>query len=90
MLATSGAVAHAVQVIGLAAIALAALRAGRVYRWLGTAGAVVTAAAFLLTGHTSAREWRAELAPILLVHLLIIAFWFGSLLPLHAMLRHGS
>lgn len=87
VLGTSGARAGAVQVIGLAAIALGALRQGRVYRLLAVAGAFTTGAAFLLTGHTSVHEWRAELAPLLLVHVLIVAFWFGSLLPLYATLR---
>jgi putative copper resistance protein D len=90
VLTTSGARTHAVQIIGLAAIALAAMSAAKGHRWVAAAGAVVTAAAFLLTGHTSVGEWRAELAPMLLIHLLIIAFWFGSLLPLHAMLRQET
>jgi copper resistance protein D len=87
VLGSSGAMTCAVQVIGLAAIALGAVRAGRAYRWIAGAGAVAAAAAFLMTGHTSTNEWRAELAPFLLVHVFIVAFWFGSLLPLQAMLR---
>jgi copper resistance protein D len=90
VLGSSGAKACAVQVVGLAAIALGALRRGKTYRVLAVVGAVATAAAFLLTGHTSVSEWRADLAPILLIHLLIVAFWFGSLLPLHAVLRQET
>lgn len=48
----------------------------------GLAGAVLVAVSFTLTGHTSASSWRWLLAPLLLAHLLIIAFWFGSLWPL--------
>ncbi|HEX4025015.1 MAG TPA: CopD family protein [Steroidobacteraceae bacterium] len=45
-------------------------------------GVVVAIGAFLLTGHTSAHPLRALLAPLLALHLLIVAFWFGALLPL--------
>jgi len=90
VLTTSGARAHAAQIIGLAAIAFGAMGASGSFRLVAAAGAVMTVAAFLLTGHTSVGEWRAELAPMLLVHLLIVAFWFGSLLPLHAMLRQET
>lgn len=49
----------------------------------GVAGAVLVAASFTLTGHTSTSSWRWLLAPLLLAHLLIVAFWFGSLGPLY-------
>jgi putative copper export protein len=45
-------------------------------------GAVIAIGAFLLTGHTSTHPLRALLAPLLALHLLIVAFWFGALLPL--------
>jgi putative copper resistance protein D len=48
----------------------------------GVAGAVLVAASFTLTGHTSTSSWRWLLVPLLLAHLLIVAFWFGSLWPL--------
>jgi putative copper export protein len=48
----------------------------------GVGGAVLVAASFTLTGHTSTSSWRWLLAPLLLAHLLIVAFWFGSLWPL--------
>jgi putative copper resistance protein D len=87
VLGASGARTHAMQVIGLAAIAIGTVRTDRAFRWIAVAGAFMTAAGFLMTGHTSTNEWRAELAPFLLVHVLIVAFWFGSLLPIYAMLR---
>lgn len=49
----------------------------------GVGGAVLVAASFTLTGHTSTSGWRWLLAPLLLAHLLIVAFWFGSLAPLY-------
>jgi len=49
---------------------------------VGVTGAVLVAASFTLTGHTATNAQRGFLAPLLLAHLLIIAFWFGALLPL--------
>src|SRR6185437_17091655 len=49
----------------------------------GVTGAVLVAVSFTLTGHTSTSSWRWLLAPLLLAHLLIAAFWFGSLGPLY-------
>jgi putative copper export protein len=46
------------------------------------AGALITLGGFLLVGHTAAHPQRGWLAPLLLLHLLVLAFWFGSLWPL--------
>jgi copper resistance protein D len=54
----------------------------RGFTLVGVSGAVLVAASFTLTGHTSNSRWRALLAPLLLAHLLIVAFWFGALWPL--------
>ncbi len=47
---------------------------------MGVTGAVLVAASFALTGHTSSSDRRLALVPLLLAHLLIVAFWFGALL----------
>ena len=47
-------------------------------------GAILTLAAFLLVGHTATDPARISLAVLLIVHLVVVAFWFGALLPLHA------
>jgi putative copper export protein len=49
---------------------------------VGVTGAVLVAVSFTLTGHTATNARRWVLAPLLLAHLLIIAFWFGALWPL--------
>lgn len=54
----------------------------RGFTLVGVSGAVLVAASFALTGHTSTHARRWALAPLLLAHLLIVAFWFGALLPL--------
>jgi copper resistance protein D len=46
-------------------------------------GAVLATGAFTLMGHTSVNSHRAVLATLLMVHLLIVAFWFGALGPLY-------
>jgi putative copper resistance protein D len=46
---------------------------------LGVAAAL---GSFSLMGHTTTHDPRLLLMPLLLIHLGIIAFWFGSLLPL--------
>jgi len=57
---------------------------GRSGRWtiVAIGGAALATGAFTLMGHTtvSARHW--VLAALLMVHLLIVAFWFGALWPL--------
>jgi putative copper resistance protein D len=49
---------------------------------VGVTGAVLVAVSFTLMGHTSVNARRGLLAPLLLAHLLIVAFWFGALWPL--------
>jgi copper resistance protein D len=54
-------------------------------RWapLAVPGAVLVILAFTLTGHTSVNAHHWVLAGLLMVHLLVIAFWFGALWPLY-------
>ena len=54
----------------------------RGFTLVGVAGAVLVAVSFTLTGHTSTNARRWALVPLLLAHLLIVAFWFGALVPL--------
>jgi putative copper resistance protein D len=49
----------------------------------GIAGAVLAVTAFTLTGHTSVTPHRAAAAALLTLHLLVVAFWLGSLWPLY-------
>ncbi len=54
----------------------------RGFTLVGIAGAVLVAGSFALTGHTATSPWRTVLAPLLLTHLLLVAFWLGALWPL--------
>lgn len=49
---------------------------------LPLAGVLLAATSFTLTGHTVSHAFRWLSAPLLATHVIIVAFWFGSLLPL--------
>jgi len=87
--------AHAVQLAGLTLIAaglwLHRANGARVWTlFIAVMGATLAAVALTLTGHTSVNPMRAWLAPLLAVHLLVVAFWFGALWPLWLILRHET
>lgn len=73
--------------IGLAVIAATILRRGKVAMLIGLIGAGAVITAFLFVGHSAIHPDRAWLATLLAVHLAVVAFWFGSLLPLYAVSR---
>jgi len=88
--------AQALQAAGALCIA-AALRddgtsAGRArpLKVLALVGVLLALLPFLLTGHTSVHPLRVLLAPLLAVHVLIIAFWFGALAPLYIVVARES
>jgi putative copper resistance protein D len=72
-----------VRLLGLAVIAMAIGRRGEVGPALSVVGVGIVAASFVLTGHTVANPLRWVLAPLLTVHVLIVAFWLGALVPLY-------
>jgi putative copper export protein len=76
---SSAGVMHVLQIIALGVVAVALPRAGRSVVVVASSAAVL---AFLLTGHTSTHPLRWLLAPLLAMHLLVVAFWFGALVPL--------
>jgi putative copper export protein len=87
--------AHALQAAGLTLLAVGLWfhRANGLAKWalyIAVAGAMLAAVALTLTGHTSVNPMRAWLAPLLAVHLLVAAFWFGALWPLWLMLTHET
>jgi putative copper resistance protein D len=50
---------------------------------LSVIGAGIIAVSFMLIGHSAANPLRWILAPLLTIHVMIVAFWFGALLPLY-------
>ena len=81
--------ANAVQLAGLALIAVS-LHGQRKSVAAAVLGAALAACALVLTGHTSVNPQRALLAPLLSVHLLVVAFWFGALAPLWLTIQHEA
>lgn len=53
-------------------------------------GVALLASSFPLTGHTRVAPERWLLAPMLALHVLVVCFWFGALLPLLLVARHEA
>lgn len=70
-----------IRLAGLLLIALLATR-WRVAPYLAVAGALAVAASYAAMGHTTLYQPRLALAALVVVHLLALSFWVGSLLPL--------
>ena len=79
-----------VQMFGLVVVAAGTVAGQSRGRVLAAIGSLIALAGFLLVGHTHTHPWRAVLAPILMIHLLVVAFWFGALLPMCAVVRQES
>ena len=79
---STGGAAHLMQALGLALVALGLRRPKRFRSFITIAGAAFATVAFALTGHTSVHAMRWLLVPLLVIHLTIVAFWFGALAPL--------
>ena len=76
-----------VRLVGLLVIAFAAGRQRDIGATLGVVGAVLIGGSFMLIGHIAAHPLRWALAPVLTVHVMIVAFWFGALIPLYVACR---
>jgi len=79
LLASNAGAARAARVVGLIVIAWSILSTHRFRNQVGTVGVVLTIGSFALMGHTATHTFRWLLSVFLLVHLLVSAFWFGSL-----------
>jgi putative copper export protein len=88
---TSNSAAHALQALGLLLVAASMLGRGDAGMQSGglsgVVGAAIAIGGFLLAGHTSTHAARIVLAPLLALHLLVVAFWSGALLPLWLVVR---
>lgn len=82
LLDSSAGFANIVRIVGLATLAASLGTGGRGSRVFAAAGIGLALASFVLMGHTSIHAWRWLLAPLLLVHLVVAAAWFGALVPL--------
>jgi copper resistance protein D len=79
---SSAGVALLLRVAGATLLLATVGRSGALARGLAMAGGMALPLSFVLTGHTSVSPARAWLAVLLVVHVAVAAFWFGSLWPL--------
>lgn len=70
------------RIAGLALLVAGLAWVSPLARAVALLGAASTLVSFIQTGHTASFTPRPLLAGLLLVHLGVVAFWFGSLLPL--------
>ncbi len=75
--------ALAVRVAGLAVLLLAVRMKGPFATSLSLTAIIIVLVGFTLMGHTTSHSPRWLLALLLLAHLVVVAFWFGALVPLH-------
>jgi putative copper export protein len=78
----------AVRALGLVCVIVGLVRSTRLGAAVSLAGGTLIAASFAFMGHTAADEQRWLLASLLLMHVWVVAFWFGALWPLHLASRH--
>jgi putative copper export protein len=83
-------ISQLVQVLGLLAVLVGLWQPGRNRARWASLGGVMAVGGFLITGHTSTHALRAVLGPLLALHLLVVAFWFGALVPLALVIRLES
>lgn len=72
------------RVIGLALIIVGLMAHGPAVHVLNVIGALTTVVSFTFMGHTMTHSNTWLLRGLLFLHLLVVAFWFGALVPLAA------
>lgn len=82
-----GGIVHAVQIICMATIMGFVASENRSASAVAASAAAVATAAFAGAGHTSVHPLHLLLAPLLVAHAFVGAFWFGALAPLILVIR---
>ena len=75
---------------GLVLLLVGLLRGAPAGRSAALVGVAVMLLAFTQVGHTSVFTPRPVLALLVLLHIGIVAFWFGALLPLYLIAQHET
>lgn len=81
-LSTSLAPVLAARMIGVVLLLLALKGSRTATRLAGATAVLLLTGSFALTGHTAADAQRWLLAPLLVLHVIFVSFWFGALRPL--------
>jgi putative copper export protein len=79
-----------VRLLGMLLVVGSLRSIGRAARVVGFIGALLIAASFTLTGHIASSPAHTILGVALVVHVLVIEFWFGSLLLLRISCVEGE
>lgn len=77
----------AMTAFGLSALAFSSFSQSKNGNIVGLIGVIVVALSFTYTGHTAENPYRFILAPLLGLHIAIVLFWYGSLVPLYLILK---
>lgn len=84
---SAGAPVLGLRVSGLTLLALALRRGRTAAAPLALPGALLALGSFLVSGHVLLDAHRLLLVPVLGLHVLVVAFWFGALRPLRTVAR---
>ena len=90
LLASDAGTTTAIRVLGLAMVAGGSLKPSRFGTLVALMGATLITASFALMGHTASDEGRWVLAVLLILHLMVVVFWFGALGPLLIAVKRES
>lgn len=80
---SAAAAAFYARACGLLLIGAGLSGSGRIARVIACLGALLAATSFAFMGHTAVHSHRWVLAPALIMHVLIAAFWLGAILALY-------
>jgi putative copper export protein len=83
VLSSSNGAAFGFRLLGLSFVAGGLRGEGARSVIASVSGATIAVAAFTLTGHTTTQPERWLTGGLVFVHVLVVAFWFGGLLPLY-------
>jgi putative copper export protein len=90
VLGSAAGAAFGARVLGAVLIATALSQSSRPARVIAYAGGLLVAVSFALAGHTAVHPLRWLLAPALVTHLLVAAFWLGAIPALYLATVRGS
>jgi len=90
LLASDAGTTTGVRVLGLAMVAAGSLKPSRFGTLVALMGGTLIAASFSFMGHTASDDRRWLLAAFLILHLLLVVFWFGALWPLQIVVKRES
>jgi copper resistance protein D len=89
-LSSSASTALSWRLAGLVLICASVLSRLRAGDGLALVGAGIAMTGFTQTGHTSAGPWHGLLGVLLWVHVMVVAFWVGALIPLYRAARSAG